>query len=66
MYSVNNKIYSVDMMIAYINIFKPKKKQVDTIPLFGVLENKMWGDPLKTNFYSPLDVIKNKKKYKNR
>jgi len=65
MYSINKKIYSVDMMITYINIFKPKIKQVETMPLFGALENKLWGDPRKNNFYSPLDVIRNKKKYKN-
>ena len=66
-YSYYNKIYSVDMMIAYINIFKPKSINVDTKKLYESLEYNGWGDPIKNIYYSPLDVIKNQKnkKYKD-
>jgi disulfide oxidoreductase YuzD len=66
-FSDGNKIYSVDMMFAYINIYKPKSKYVKVKSLLKTLEYKGWGDPIKKIYYSALDVIKNpkKKKYKN-
>ena len=66
-YSDGNKIYSVDMMFAYINIYKPKSKYIDVKPLLKTLEYKGWGNPQKNIYYSPLDVIKNpkNKKYKD-
>lgn len=64
-FSDSKNIYSVDMMIAYVNINKPKalsikltKKEVENI-----LKNKCWGEP-NGKRYSPLDVIQNPKKYK--
>ena len=66
-YSNNNKIYSVDMMFAYINIYKPKSQKVYIKTLLHNLEHKGWsgGTPNKSDRYSPLDVINNPKKYKN-
>ena len=66
-YSDNNKIYSVDMMFAYINIYKPKSIYIDIKHLLKTLEYKGWGNPKKNIYYSPLDVIKNlkNKKYKD-
>jgi len=65
-FSSNRKIYSVDMMFAYINIYKPKSTSVDIDDLLHNLEYKGWGDPIKSILYSPLDVLKNpnKKQYK--
>ena len=63
-YSNNKKIYSVDMMFAYLNIFKPKSQQVEVNKLLHVLEFKGWGDPQKNIFYSALDVINHPKKNK--
>lgn len=54
-------IYSVDMMIAYINIFKIKYENIKIDELSHVLNFNYW---TKNNIsYSPLDVI-NDKKYK--
>jgi len=66
-YSNNNKIYSVDMMFAYINIYKPKSINVDIKSLIKTLEYKLWGNPQKNIYYSPIEVIKNpkNKKYKH-
>jgi len=66
-YSDHNKIYSIDMMFAYINIYKPKSKYVNVKSLLKNLEYKGWGVPEKNIRYSPLDVIKSptKKIYKN-
>lgn len=36
----NKKIYSVDMMFIYINIFKPKSKQIDINQFLNNLEYK--------------------------
>ena len=61
-FSDGKNIYSVDMMIAYINIFKPKsvKISIEKNNLFSLLEDNCWGD------FSPMDVLNNpkKKKYK--
>lgn len=46
-HSNSNKIYSVDMMFAYINIYKPKSIYIDIKPLLKTLEYKGWGDPKK-------------------
>lgn len=63
-YSNGNKIYSVDMMLAYINIFKPKKEKIEIKNLLKTLEYKGWSKDIK-NFYSPIKVIKNSKKFKD-
>ena len=41
-YSNGNKIYSVDMMLAYINIYKPKSKYINTNDLLKTLKYKGW------------------------
>lgn len=66
-YSDSNKIYSVDMMFAYINIYNPKSISIDIKSILKTLEYKGWGNPKKNIYYSPLDVIKNpnNKKYKD-
>lgn len=62
--SFNNKEYSVDMMIAYIDIFKPKSKLINIEPLLKFLHRKVWGQ-YKGKKYSPIEVIENPKKYKD-
>lgn len=66
-FSDNNKIYSVDMMFAYINIYKPKYQNIKIKSLLRTLEYRGWGDPQQNIYYSPLDVLKDPKniKYKN-
>ena len=46
-FSNNKNIYSVDMMFAYINIFKPKSIKIPISELLKNLEGKSWGDPKK-------------------
>jgi hypothetical protein len=43
-FSDNKKIYSVDMMFAYINIFKPTYTKIKIDQLLHNLEYKGWGD----------------------
>ena len=64
-YSNNKKIYSVDMMFAYLNIHKHPIINVPISKLLDTLEYKGWGNPSKNIYYSAIDVIKNPKKYKN-
>jgi len=65
-YSNGNRIYLVDMMFAYINIFKPKSETVTVESLLYSLEHKSWGDPETGEKFSPLDAIADptNKKYK--
>ena len=65
-YCNNNNIYSVDMMFAYINIYKPKSKYIEISTLQKTLEYDCWGIPEKNIKYSPMDVLANpnKKMYK--
>lgn len=62
-YSNNNKIYSVDMMFAYINIFKPVHTKILVSDLTRNLDHKCWGDPTNAIEYSPLDVLKDPELY---
>lgn len=62
-FSDENNIYSVDMMFAYINIFKPKYKNLKVNDLLYTLEFKGWGDPSKNIFYSAFDVLAKPDKY---
>ena len=62
-YSMGNKIYSVDMMLAYININKPKSINVKITTMLNFLKNKRWRN--QNTHYSPMDVIENPKKYKD-
>ena len=66
-YSNGNKIYSVDMMFTYLNLFKHPVTTIDVIEYSDILYQKGWGDPVKKIYYSPMDVLKNptKKLYKN-
>jgi hypothetical protein len=52
--SKDNLIYSVDLMFAYINIFKPK------INLINMKDIKGWDDNISVN-----DVLQNPRKYNN-
>lgn len=63
-YSDHRKIYSVDLMLAYINIYKPKVKNVDMNKLLEELEYKGWEDRKKKLHFSALDVIENPTKNK--
>ncbi len=57
-----SKIYSVDLMIAYVNLNKVESETIDT-PNIN-LDYKGWTDS-NGNKYSPNDVLKNPKKYKD-
>jgi len=52
-------IYSVDMMMAYVTLFKPQIVQLPLEELVVQLKDNWWGD------FSPMDVIEHptKKKY---
>ncbi len=75
-YSDGKKIYSVDMMFAYLNLFKhlakdkvreAKAKEVEVKKLLHTLEYPGWGNPVKKIMYSPKDVLESpkKKEYQN-
>lgn len=66
-YSNNKKIYSVALMIAYLNMSKRKSQKIKIHTLKNQMKYKAWGDPVKNIFYSPRKVIKNphNKKYKD-
>lgn len=54
-YSDSNKIYLVDMMIAYVNIFGYPTCKIDTNDYFRALKMRCWrkhGDK-----FSPIDVL---------
>lgn len=61
----NNKIYSVDFMFAYLNIFGHEYKNIPITKdvLDPILKNPSWQDD-NNNRYSPMDVLENPKKYK--
>lgn len=63
-YSHNKSTYSVDMMFAYINIFKPKHSKIETEKLLDVLHYKGWYDDKSKKYITAFDVIDNPKKYK--
>ena len=59
------KIYSVDMMFAYVNIFTPKTISVKISDFTNKLDDNYWGNPNKKgNKISPLMVLNNPSKYK--
>jgi disulfide oxidoreductase YuzD len=64
-YSVDKYIYSVDMMLAYINIIGMKSNNViiDDL-LLNQLKHPGWGDPEGIK-YSAIDVMNKPKKYKD-
>ena len=61
-HSNGKKIYSVDMMLAYINIFKPDYILIKVDDLKHHLEYSGWGEPGGAK-YSPRAVLANKTKY---
>jgi hypothetical protein len=63
-YSSGKKIYSVDMMFAYLSIFKHEAVDVDVDNYLDV-NNNGWGDPLTGDLYSVSDVLNNKEKYED-
>lgn len=63
-YSDGDNVYSVDMMFAYIKLFKPTSKWMEVKSLKKTLEYPGWGEPNKGIHFSPLDVLANPKKYK--
>ncbi len=64
LYLHGRRIYSVDMMLCYVNIHKPEIKIVKLSSLKKFLSSKAWGNPNNSSYYSPLEVIKNPEKYK--
>ena len=58
-YSDEKNIYSVDMMMAYVNLMKPKVQKLNVEENLWQLDENVWGD------YSPSDVLKHpeRKKY---
>jgi len=59
--SIDKNVFSVDLMFAYINIFKPDKIKIKLNNINYDMDNKGWGD---SNIFVN-DVLKNPKKYKN-
>ena len=57
-------IYSVDMMFAYINLFKPKSKSLKIKDLEHMLHQNTWGNPNGLQI-TPMKVLENPKKYKD-
>lgn len=66
-FSSNKKIFSVDLMFAYLNIFDHEISTIKISDFIHTLDYKGWGDPSENVFYSPRDVLKNptKKMYKD-
>lgn len=63
-YSDNKYIYSVDMMIAYIQLNKNMIiKKIQMTDLISQLQDKGWGEPTKNIKFSAQDVLDNPKKY---
>lgn len=58
-FSKDDNIYSVDMMFAYINIFKPEINYVPIKSLEHMLNYNIWSD--NGTGYSPMNVLKNQK-----
>jgi hypothetical protein len=57
-FSDNKKIYSVDMMLAYINLFIPEYKKIQLNLVINTLNYKGWSCD-NINNYSPKEVLKN-------
>jgi disulfide oxidoreductase YuzD len=66
-YGCNNKIYSVDMMFSYLNIYEHPIVKVKVEDFLPTLTYQGWGNPIKNIMYSANDVINNptNKKYEN-
>lgn len=53
----SNNIYSVDMMHAYVNLFKSKVISIPVENLLHELNQNCWGNPQKKIKFSPKDVL---------
>jgi len=60
-YSDNDKIYLVDLMIAYVNIFDYPVTDIDTKDYLSHLKSKCWRKFGKK--YSPIEVLNNPSVY---
>ena len=58
----DENIYSIDMMIAYIDIFSPKYDRINMDKMYSYLNEKIWHDPDKNKNYSPLDLLNHPEK----
>ena len=65
-FSDKNNRYSVDMMISYINIFKPDSIFINVNEYKDYLDNDCWGyfNKKKRIKITPKIVLENPKKYK--
>ncbi len=61
-FSDNKIIYSVDMMFAYIHLFKPEFEKIKISELLYHLDFDLWGD-VRNIKYTPKDVLANPIKY---
>jgi len=59
--SKGKNVYSVDLMFAYINIFKPEITKIKLVVINYNTDTKCWGE----GSISVNDVLKNPKKYKD-
>lgn len=62
-FSDGKKIYSVDMILAWINIFKPANEKVLVSDYVDCLQSAGWYDESSKKYISPQQVINNPKKY---
>lgn len=60
-FSNDKGVYSVDMLISWVNEFKPKHILVNLEDVANIMTIKSWSTEKAT--YSPLDVLINPKKY---
>ena len=58
--SKGKNVYSVDLMHAYINIFKPKINKINIKDIIYDMDVKGWDNNTSVN-----DVLKNPRKYKD-
>jgi len=65
-YSDGKNIYSVDLMIAYVNILKPKFIKINpNYYIDSIINYKGWYDTSSKIFYSHQEVLNEPKKYKD-
>ena len=62
-FSDEDNIYSVDMLIAYVNLFKPHVVRVPTKKIITNLTDPCWGEPEENIYITPLQVIANPEEY---
>jgi hypothetical protein len=60
-YTSNKKIYSVDMMHAYCNVFKPDRTKISVRAYRSFLSDHYWNVNGKT--FSAMDVLNDPEKY---